>query len=66
MRQSIKYRDAFRIVQSEEELPGDMPDAMWAAINGDRDATAEALRAVARSTKRGIQRKLLEHQRGAP
>jgi hypothetical protein len=31
-------------------LPGDMPDEMWAAIAGDRNACSESLRIVIRQT----------------
>ena len=42
---------------SEEEYPGDMPDEMWDAIKGDRDAMTEALRITVRLTKRRIKEK---------
>ncbi len=41
-------------IQAEPELPGDMPDAMWCALNDDRDAMNEAFRIVVRQTKEGI------------
>ncbi len=41
-------------VLDEPELPGEMPDEMWDAIKGDRDAITEALRIVIRQTKAGI------------
>ena len=43
-----------KAVEDEPELRGDMPDEMWNAIAGDRDAMAEALRIVVRQTKSGI------------
>ena len=38
----------------EPELPGEMPDEMWEAIQGDRDAVGEALRIAVRQTKQNI------------
>jgi hypothetical protein len=46
-------------VDGEPELPGDMTDEMWAAIAGDRDAMAEALRIVVRQTKAGIRERII-------
>lgn len=47
-------------VSAEPELPGDMPDEMWAAINADRDAATEALRIIVRQTKEGIRNRIIE------
>ena len=41
-------------IANEPELPGGMPDEMWDAIKGDRDATEEGMRIVVRRTKQGI------------
>jgi hypothetical protein len=41
-------------VESEPEMPGQMPDEMWDAIRNDRDACAEAMRIAVRQTKSGI------------
>ncbi|HSH42968.1 MAG TPA: hypothetical protein VK973_12660 [Arenicellales bacterium] len=46
-------------VEDEPELPGDMPDAIWAAIDGDLDAMAEALRIVVRQTKARIRERII-------
>lgn len=46
-------------VDDEPELPGDMPDEMWVAIAGDRDAMAEALLIVVRQTKAGIRGRII-------
>jgi hypothetical protein len=43
-----------RAIREEPELPGDIPDEMYAALQGDRDACAEALRMVVRLTKQNI------------
>ncbi len=48
----------FRAVDSEPDCPGDMPDEMWAAINGDRDATSEAIRSAVRLTKHDIRTRI--------
>ena len=45
-------------VESEPELPGDMPDEMWNAIRNDRVATSAALRIVVRQTKAGILKRI--------
>lgn len=45
-------------IEAEPELPGDMPDEMWAVISKDRDAAAECLRIVVRQTKVGIIQRL--------
>lgn len=45
---------AEKAVLDEPEYPGDMPDEMWAALKGDRDACVKAMRATVRLTKRGI------------
>jgi hypothetical protein len=46
-------------VDEEPEYPGDMPDEMWEAIRGDRDAMAEALRVTVRLTKKGIRERIM-------
>lgn len=45
---------ALAAIEQEPELPGDMPDDMWEAIKGDRDAVQEAMRIAVRQTKGGI------------
>lgn len=45
-------------IDAEPELLGPMPDAMWEAINGDRDATMAAMRIAVRQTKAGIKARL--------
>ena len=47
-------------VDAEPELPGEMPDEMWAAIREDRDAAAEAMRIIVRQTKAGIRARIEE------
>lgn len=51
---AILLEDAIKAVEDEPELPGRMPDEMWAMINGDRDAIEELLRITVRQTKSGI------------
>lgn len=47
-------------VDQEPELPGDMPDAMWAAIReASRDDMAEMLRIVVRDTKSSIRERII-------
>lgn len=50
---------AAEISQNEPELPGDMPDEMWASINGDRASTVEALRIAVKQTKANISQSIL-------
>lgn len=53
-------------IAAEPELPGDMPEQMWAAVQKDRDAAVELLRIVVRLTKEGIAKRLgLEPSIGA-
>lgn len=55
--------EAQGIVESEEELPGDMPEEMFQAITGgDRAIAAETLRAVVRATKKSITSRLKEQR----
>lgn len=50
-----RERDAWReAVKNEPELPGEMPDEMWLAINGDREATQKALQLSVSLTKQNI------------
>ena len=46
--------EAERAVEAEPELPGDMPDEMWAAIRNDRDACQESHKITVRGTKKNI------------
>lgn len=45
---------------AEPELPGDMPDEMWDAIQHDKDAATEAMRIIVRQTRDGILRRLFD------
>ncbi len=46
-------------IKSESEYPDQMPDEMWEAIKGDRDAMTQALRLTVRETKDSIKDRLL-------
>ena len=48
----------YKAVDDEPELPGQMPDAMWEAIKGDRDAMGEALRLSVSMTKDDIKERI--------
>ena len=48
-----------KIVKSEPELPGDMPDEMWVALCGDRYAIQQALQIAVKQTKENILRGLI-------
>ncbi len=50
---------ALRAIADEPEYPSEMPDELWKALNGDRDATVEALRSTVRLTKNGITERFL-------
>lgn len=41
-------------IADEPDLPGPMPDEMWNAIRGDRDAVERVLRIAVQKTKEGI------------
>ena len=43
--------NAVKAIELEPELSDEMPDEMWGAICGDRDAQAEAMRIAVRQTK---------------
>jgi hypothetical protein len=45
-------------IREEPELPGPMPDAMWSAINGDKDAIEEGMRIAVRYAKRDIRARI--------
>ena len=51
-----------KAISDEPEYPGKMPDEMWAAINGDRDAMEECLRQTVVETKSGIVKRMKEIQ----
>lgn len=58
---NTKLREAFmKAVDDEPEYPDSMPDEMWEAINGDRDAVIESLRLTVRLTKQGIKGRAAE------
>jgi len=46
---------AKEIANNEPEYPGVMPDDMWLAIKGDKDAMAETMRITVRLTKSNIE-----------
>jgi polyhydroxyalkanoate synthesis regulator phasin len=60
--EEIAYQERERCVsavEAEEEYPGRMPDEMWEAIRGDRDAMEAALRITVKLTKDGIKSRIL-------
>ena len=50
---------ALSAIDSEPEVPGDMPDEMWKAIRNDRDAVQNAIRIAVQLTKKGIRERYL-------
>ena len=53
-------KEIFAAVEAEPELPGEMPDEAWKALNKDRDAATEFLRVVVRQTKKGIRDRIID------
>ena len=47
-------------IDLEPELPGGMPDDMWEAIKGDRNACEKAMRSIVKLTKAGIKSRLAD------
>ena len=43
-----------RIIESEEELNGPMPDAIWDEVKGDREAVERLCRVMVKTTKANI------------
>ena len=61
---SPSLREALEAVEAEPELPGEMPEEMWDALEamrgivGEREAMTEAFRIVVHLTKKGIAARL--------
>lgn len=55
----VERERCLKAVADEEELPGRMPDEMWAMVQGDRDAVEELMRCVVRETKAAIRERIL-------
>lgn len=54
---------AYKAVEEEPELPGEMPDELWQAfqaVRDDRQKLGEYLRVLVRGTKRGIAERIME------
>ena len=49
-----RVEEVIGVVESEPEMPDQMPDEMWNAIRNDRDACGESHRIAVRITKRNI------------
>lgn len=56
----MRLLEVLEAVHDEPELPGGMPDEMWNAIKGDRDATEQAMRIAVQQTKRNIGNRITE------
>ena len=50
----LSKEEVLKVIDEEPEYPGPIPDAMWTAINGNRDLTTETLRLSVRLTKSEI------------
>jgi hypothetical protein len=49
-----------KAIDDEPEYPGDMPDYIWNALNGDKDATLKTLRLTVSLTKQAIRNRILK------
>ena len=49
-----RVEEVIGVVESEPEMPDQMPDEMWDAIRNNRDACGESHRIAVRITKRNI------------
>jgi len=55
-----RHLDKFiKAVDDEQELPGDMPDEMWQAIQNDRDAVCKAMQLSVLQTKNNIRNRIV-------
>lgn len=54
-----------KVINSEPELPGDMPQEMFDAIKNDKDAIQQALRIAVKQTKTNILTAIVSHLKGA-
>jgi hypothetical protein len=61
MKKAILLRDVLKAIEDEPELPGKIPEEMYQALQGDRDACAEAFRIAVRLTKKGILERVLSN-----
>ena len=43
-----------KAIEDEPELPGEMPDEMWNAMNGNREQTTLFMQFIVKTTKRNI------------
>lgn len=58
-RHDTERERCLKAVDDEPEVPGAMPDEMWYAIHGDRDAVENAIRIAVQQTKAGIRARIL-------
>ena len=56
----VKLETVRAAIDLEPELPCDMPDEMWEAIQNDRDAMRQALVICIKETKAGIKSRLAD------
>jgi len=52
---------ALKSINDEPEFPGEMPDELWAQLDGDKDKVVVSMRASVRLTKKGIIERLQEN-----
>jgi len=48
-----------KVIETEPEPAGPMPDCLWDLMRGNRVAVEEAIRAQTRATKKSITRRLI-------
>lgn len=56
----MKVDEIVAIIAIEPELEGEMPEDMYIALQGDRDACAQALRIIVKQTKKNIINRIME------
>lgn len=55
----ISLKKVLDAIAAEQELPGGMPDKMWAALRDDRDACTKSHQLAVAATKTGIRDRIL-------
>jgi len=56
----VRLSTVIAAIDSEPELPGEMPDEMWEAIKNDKDAMRQAMVIAVKKTKAGIKNRLAD------
>jgi hypothetical protein len=54
----IPRKHVLEAIESEPELPGEMPDAVWNMLVANKEDATQILRAIVRTTKQNIKSRL--------